>query len=156
MRTRDDHIHYLRKCIAVAQQAKELGNTPFGAILVDEKGNIVMEQGNIQVTTNNCTGHAELSLIGAASGKFDSDFLWTCTLYTSVEPCPMCAGAIFWGNVGRVVYGITGKRLAQLKGGAVNRMELPCGDVLSKGTKTIESIGPFEELEAEVFVAFKD
>jgi tRNA(Arg) A34 adenosine deaminase TadA len=73
-------------------------------------------------------------------------------LYTSVEPCAMCAGAIYWGNVGRVVYGISEKKLAELTGDSeVNpTLDLPCTDVFARGNKSIKVIGPFPEVEAEV------
>jgi tRNA(Arg) A34 adenosine deaminase TadA len=147
-----DHTYYLKKCIEVSQKAVLDGNTPFGAILVDSEGNIVLEQGNIEITTSNCTGHAETSLMEAASGMFSKSFLWDCTLYTSVEPCAMCAGAIYWGNVGRVVYGISEKKLAELTGESeVNpTLDLPCTEVFARGNKSITVIGPFPEVEAEV------
>ncbi|QGQ97144.1 nucleoside deaminase [Paenibacillus psychroresistens] len=148
----NDHTYYLRKAIEVSEQARSAGNTPFGAVLVDAVGNIVLEQGNIEITTANCTGHAETSLMEAASNMFSKSFLWECTLYTSVEPCAMCAGAIYWGNVGRVVYGISEKKLAELTGDSdVNpTLDLPCTDVFARGNKAIKVIGPFPEVEAEV------
>jgi tRNA(Arg) A34 adenosine deaminase TadA len=148
----NDHTYYLRKTIEVSAKARSQGNTPFGAVLVDAAGNIVLEQGNIEITTSNCTGHAETSLMEAASRMFSKSFLWDCTLYTSVEPCAMCAGAIYWGNVGRVVYGISEKKLAELTGDSdVNpTLDLPCTDVFASGNKSIKVIGPFPEVEAEV------
>jgi tRNA(Arg) A34 adenosine deaminase TadA len=150
-----DHTYYLRKSIEVSQKARLDGNTPFGAILVDSEGNIVLEQGNIEITMSNCTGHAETSLMVAASSMFSKSFLWDCTLYSSVEPCAMCAGAIYWGNVGRVVYGISEKKLAELTGDSeVNpTLDLPCTEVFARGNKSIKVIGPFPEVEAEVIAA---
>jgi tRNA(Arg) A34 adenosine deaminase TadA len=150
--TYNDHAYYLRKSIEVSQKARSAGNTPFGAVLVDAAGNIVLEHGNIEITTSNCTGHAETSLMEVASSMFNKSFLWDCTLYTSVEPCAMCAGAIYWGNVGRVVYGISEKKLAELTGDSdINpTLDLPCTDVFARGNKPIKVIGPFPEVEAEV------
>lgn len=147
-----EHTFYLRKSIEVSQQARAAGNTPFGAILVDAAGNIVLEHGNIEITSSKCTGHAETTLMEVASTMFSKGFLWDCTLYTSVEPCAMCAGAIYWGNVGRVVYGISEKKLAELTGDSdVNpTLDLPCIDVFARGNKSITVIGPFPEVEAEV------
>lgn len=98
---------FLRRAIEVSRRSREHGNTPFGAILVDEHKNVVLEQENREVTEHICAGHAETSLMEAASRKFDHDYLWQCTIYTTGEPCAMCSGAIYWANVGRVVYAMT-------------------------------------------------
>jgi adenosine deaminase len=150
--TKERHLHYLRIAIEVSKRARAAGNTPFGAILVDKLGNILVEQGNIEVTESNCTGHAETTLMEVASKHWSKSELWECTMYTSVEPCVMCAGAIYWGNVGRVVYGITEKRLLDLTGDPeqIPMMDLPCRTVFAAGGKPIEAIGPFPEVDAEV------
>ena len=147
-----DHLYYLRKCVEISKKAREHGNTPFGAILVDQDGNILLEQENIEITEKNCSGHAETSLMIAASKKYPKDFLWNCTLYTTAEPCVMCAGAIYWGNVGRVVYGVTEKRLLELTGDNEQNptFNLPCRTVFAAGQKDIEVIGPFPDIEDEV------
>lgn len=145
-------VYYLRQAIAVSQKAREHGNTPFGAILVDPEGTILLEQENIEITQSNCTGHAETTLMAAASGRYTKSFLWQCTLYTTAEPCAMCAGAIYWGNVGNVVYGISEKKLLTLTGDDEQNptFNLPCRDVFSKGQKNIIVTGPFPELEEEI------
>lgn len=146
-----DHVFYLRRCVELSQQARDAGNTPFGALLVDAEGNIVMEQGNIEITEKICTGHAEATLAARASHEFDKPFLWTCTLYTTAEPCAMCAGAIYWANIGRVVYGITERRLLELTGSNEQNptFDLPCRDVFARGQKDITVIGPIAEVEVE-------
>ena len=105
-----DHVFYLMEAVAESRLARQNGNTPFGAVLVDKEGNIILRQQNVEITERDCAGHAETALMRAASKLYDKDFLWTCTLYSIAEPCAMCAGAIYWGNVGRLVYGITEKR----------------------------------------------
>ena len=110
------HEYYLRRAIEISREARAAGNTPFGALLVNKDGDIVMEQGNIEITDKICTGHAEATLAARASHEFTKDFLWDCTLYTTAEPCAMCAGAIYWANIGRVVYGMTERRLLELTG----------------------------------------
>ncbi len=95
----EDDPKFIRLAIAVAQRARAHGNHPFGALLVDENGQILLEAENTVVTANDATGHAETNLIRLASKRYSPDFLAQCTLYTSTEPCAMCAGAIFWGNV---------------------------------------------------------
>jgi len=149
MKDRHKHIYYLLESIEVSRKARESGNTPFGAILVNAEGEIVLEQGNVEITQSNCTGHAERTLMEAASKRFHKDELWHYTLYTTVEPCAMCAGSIYWGNVGTVVYGISEKRLAELTGDDEQNLtlDLPCRVVFAQGRKPIQVIGPFPEVE---------
>lgn len=111
-----DHIYYLRRAVEVSRRARAAGNTPFGAILVDAGGNILAEQENIEITEKICTGHAECTLAARASHRFDRDFLWTCTLYSTAEPCAMCTGAIYWANIGTIVYGIEEAQLLAMTG----------------------------------------
>jgi len=147
--SKKDDINYIVKCVEVSQRARNNGNTPFGAILVDSEGNVLLEQENIEITESICTGHAETMLMVCASQKYTKDFLWNCTLYSTAEPCVMCAGAIYWGNVGRVVYGISEKRLLELTGDNAQNptFNLPCKEVFTRGQKNIEVVGPFPEVE---------
>lgn len=135
--------------------ARDSGNTPFGALLAGPDGAILLEQGNIEITESNCTGHAETTLMEAASKRYSKAELWACTLYTSAEPCAMCAGSIYWGNVGRVVYGISEKLLAALTGEDEQNptLDLPCREVFARGKKRIQVIGPVPEIEAEAVAA---
>lgn len=148
---KQSHEEYLKQAIEVSRQARKSGNTPFGAILVDSEGNVLLEQQNIEITSHKCTGHAECTLADQASGKYSKEFLWNCTLYTTAEPCAMCSGAIYWANIGTVVYAMTEKRLLELTGSDEQNptFDLPCRDVFSRGQKDITVIGPFPELEAE-------
>jgi tRNA(Arg) A34 adenosine deaminase TadA len=150
--SQNDHLYYLRKAIEVSEKSREHGNTPFGAILVDADGNVLLKQENIEITESNCTGHAETTLMEQASKKYSKEFLWSCTLYTTAEPCVMCAGAIYWGNVGHVVYGISEKRLLELTGDNEQNptFSLPCRQVFASGQKNILVEGPFTEIENEV------
>jgi tRNA(Arg) A34 adenosine deaminase TadA len=145
-------IDYLRQAISVSKKSREHGNTPFGAILVDSEGTVILEQENIEITQSNCTGHAETTLMEAASQRYSKSFLWNCTLYTTAEPCAMCSGAIYWGNVGKVVYGISEERLLTLTGDNEQNptFNLPCREVFRKGQKQITVVGPFPELENEI------
>ncbi|MFC5702172.1 nucleoside deaminase [Cohnella faecalis] len=157
MSEHEKHIGYIRKCIEVSKRARKSGNTPFGAILVGPDGAVLLEQGNIEITERNCTGHAEAALMKAASKRFSKDELWGCTIYTTAEPCAMCAGSIYWGNVGRVVYGISEKNLAELTGDDEQNLtlDLPCREVFARGRKPITVIGPFPEVETEVAAVHK-
>ena len=150
--TQFNDLDYLRRAVAISQRSRANGNTPFGALLVGSKGEILLEQENIEITESNCTGHAETTLMEKASKLYSKDFLWQCSLYTTAEPCAMCAGAIYWGNVGRVVYGVSEKRLLSLTGDNEQNptFDLPCREVFARGQKQITVVGPFPELEAEI------
>jgi tRNA(adenine34) deaminase len=145
----------LRQAITVAQQARAHGNHPFGAVLADEQGRVLLEAENTVNTARDCTGHAELNLMRAASWSLGPDVLAHCTLYTSTEPCPMCSGAIFWGGVGRVVYALSEEGLYALTGNSPHKLLLSCRDVFARGARPIEVLGPVLEEEArQVHVGF--
>ena len=138
-------------CDTNDSKSRESGNTPFAALLVDKEGNILLEQMNVEITEHKCTGHAETQLAERASKLYDRDFLWDCTLYTTAEPCSMCAGAIYWANIGHVVYAMTEKDLLRLTGGDPQNptFDLPCREVFAHGQKPIQVTGPFPELAPE-------
>lgn len=139
----------IRAAIEIARKAREHGNHPFGALLADEHGAILLEAENTVETENDCTGHAETNLIRKASKKYDQAFLARCSLYTSTEPCAMCAGAIFWGSVSRVVFGLSEKRLYEVAGDKNEGvLMLPCREIFERGKRPIEVIGPMLEEEA--------
>ena len=87
---------YLIRTFEIAMEAREAGNNPFGALLVNKEGKIILEQPIIEVMEHGRTAHAETSLARAASKKFSPEELWDCSLYTNFEPCCMCTGAIYW------------------------------------------------------------
>ena len=89
-----DHETFLRRAFDVARRARTHGNHPFGAILVSAAGEVLIEVENGFMPERDMTGHAERLLATQASKKFGADFLAGCTLYTSAEPCAMCAGTI--------------------------------------------------------------
>lgn len=143
-------LEYLRKAIHLAAQAREHGNHPFGAVLVDAQGILLLEAENSVITAHDCTGHAETNLVRKAGAAYPADVLAGCTLYTSTEPCAMCAGAIYWSGVGRVVYALSEAGLLQLvahlPGG--DFLNLPCREVFARGGREVEVLGPLLEGEA--------
>ena len=147
-----NHIEYLRKANEVAGKARENGNTPFGAVLVGPDGKVIMKQGNAEGDLHDATAHAERMLASRASQKYSKDFLWKCTLYTTFEPCCMCTGAIYWSNIGKIVYGLTEKRLLELTGSDEKNptFNISCRTILAAGQKPIEVQGPFDELAEEI------
>ena len=140
---------FLERAIQLALEAKQEGNYPFGALITDEQGTIIVETKNSQVSEPDCTGHAETAAIRAASRIYTADFLKRCTMYSSCEPCAMCTGAIYWGNLGRLVYACSEVALKRTTGNDPRNptLALPCREVLACGQKDIEVIGPVSELE---------
>ena len=147
-----NHESLIRRTLELARQARAAGNHPFGALLVDATGKIIAEAQNTVGTERDCTGHAETNLMRLASKQCDRDFLASCTLYTSTEPCIMCAGAIYWGNVKRLVFGLRESELLKLTGANPENptLSLPVAEVYKLGKIAIEVIGPILEAEARV------
>ncbi|MEO8354880.1 MAG: nucleoside deaminase [Chloroflexota bacterium] len=142
-------IQHLRTAIEVAQAAREHGNHPFGALLVDENNEVLLQAENTVVTTRDCTGHAETNLMRLAGQNFSTEKLATCILYTSTEPCAMCAGAIHWGNVRRIVYALSEVALYEIIGPSPEHLSLPCREVFARSQRSVEVVGPAPELDAE-------
>ena len=146
----------LRRAFDVAKRSREAGDHPFGSVLADDAGNLVMEQGNGYTSEGgDRTAHAERLLSSRAARKFDLAFLARCTLYTSAEPCAMCAGAIYWAGIGRVVYGQTEKALKAQTGAHEENptLDLPCAIVFAAGQRLTEIVGPLLEQEAAALQA---
>lgn len=139
-----DHARYLRRAFDVARRARANGNHPFGAILVGPDGTVLDEQENAYLPDRDMTGHAERVLMTRASKAHRPAFLAGCTLYSSAEPCAMCAGAIYWAGVGRVVYGMTERQLKAITGDHPENptLDLPCEIVFGAGQRTVELVGP--------------
>ena len=136
----DQVARHLRCANDVARRAIAQGRHPFGAILVAPDGETVLaEQGNVD-TVN----HAESVLARAAATNFTPEYLAQCTLVTTVEPCAMCAGTQYWANIGRLVYGMSERRLLELTGnhGENPTMDLPCRTALAPGQKAADILGP--------------
>ena len=97
-------------------------------------------------------GHAETNLARAAARKFEIDTLNAATLYTSVEPCSMCSGTIYWAEIGTVVFGMTEKRLGELTGDDPENQtqDLECRTIFKSGRRAVEVRGPFPELEGKI------
>lgn len=142
--------HFLRLAIEQAQQARANGNHPFGAILVSDQGEVLLSAQNTVNTDRDATGHAETNLMRKASQTYSREFLRTCTMYTSTEPCAMCSGATYWAGVGKVVFGLSEAGLLELTGDHPENltMHLPCREVFARGQQTTEVVGPLLEDEA--------
>jgi tRNA(Arg) A34 adenosine deaminase TadA len=146
---------FLRRAFDVARRALTHGNHPFGAILVDRNRNVLIEAENGYMPAHDGTAHAERLLATQACTTQSPDILKHATLYSSAEPCAMCAGAIYWAGIGRLVYGLSEHRLRAVTGNHPENptLDLPCRDVLRSGQRTTEVIGPLLEDEAEALHA---
>jgi tRNA(Arg) A34 adenosine deaminase TadA len=140
----------LRHAFDVAERALENGNHPFGAILVGPDGDILLEAENGYLPDGDMTAHAGRLLATAASKAFEPEELFECTVYASAEPCAMCAGAIYWAGIGRVVYGLSEARLKAMTGNHAENptLDLPCRTVFAAGQRRVEVVGPLLEDEA--------
>ena len=96
---------YMRMALAEARRAMELDEVPIGAVVVGSRGTVVGRGHNMTEAMNDVSAHAEMLAITAAAGTLGGKYLPDCTLYVTVEPCLMCAGAIAWSQIGRIVYG---------------------------------------------------
>lgn len=143
--------HFLRRSFEVARRALTHGNHPFGAILVDQDHNVLIEAENGYMPAHDATAHAERLLSTQACTTLSPDILRTATLYSSAEPCAMCAGAIYWAGIGRVVYGLSEHRLRSFTGNHPENptLGLPCREVFKTGQRATEVVGPLLEDEAK-------
>ncbi|MBX7240321.1 MAG: nucleoside deaminase [Bacteroidia bacterium] len=96
--------YYMKQALLLAQKAFDEGEVPIGAVIVT--GQKIIGKGYNQVERlGDATAHAEMIAISAASGYLGSKVLEDCTLYVTIEPCPMCAGALYWSRIGKIIYG---------------------------------------------------
>jgi tRNA(Arg) A34 adenosine deaminase TadA len=146
-------LHHLRRALALASAAREHGNHPFGALLVGgggaDVGEIFCEAENTVVTTGDVTGHAETNLIRIACARVGAAARSTATLYTSTEPCAMCAGAIHWAGIGRIVFALSEDDLYGFVGPSPEHLRLPCRHLFSHTARAVMIEGPATELDAE-------
>ncbi|MHC2468967.1 nucleoside deaminase [Bradyrhizobium embrapense] len=149
--SRDDES-FLRHSFAVARRAIGNGNHPFGAVLVDRDGNVLLEVENGFMPSRDGTAHAERMLSTLACTTLPAAVRARATLYSSAEPCAMCAGAIYWAGIGRVVYGLSEQRLRGLTGNHPDNptLDLPCRNVFDSGQRKTEVVGPLLEDEAAI------
>ncbi len=134
----------LRRAFEVAKAARAAGCHPFGALLAGPDGAVLMEQQNAYLPERDMTGHAERVLATAAGKKYGAGFLRDCTLYSSAEPCAMCAGAIYWAGIGRVVYGMSEHDLKAFTGNHEENptLDVPCRTIFAAGQRKVEVLGP--------------
>lgn len=147
-------LRHLRVANEVAKESVKSGYYPFGAVLIAPDGETVLMKQENRGTIE----HAETELSRKAFVQYDPDYLWNCTLVTTFEPCCMCAGNIYWANIGNVAYGVTETTLKNLTGDNKNNptMNLSCRSVFKTGQKAIKVEGPVPELEDELIAPHLD
>ncbi|GJM42538.1 MAG: tRNA-specific adenosine deaminase [Ardenticatenaceae bacterium] len=134
----------MRQAIALAKEAMANGDHPFGALLVKD-GEVVLTAVNTIHSDNDITRHAELNLVSQASRQFTPEFLAACTLVTSTEPCAMCAGAIYWAGISKVVFGCSAITLREIAG---DEFLIPCEEIFARSPRPFTVIGPLLEEES--------
>jgi tRNA(Arg) A34 adenosine deaminase TadA len=153
---KDVDIEHLKTSISAAWHAREKGNHPFGAVLVDENNRVVLQAENTVITGRDSTGHAETNLVRLATQQFSPEELACYTLYSSTEPCAMCAGAIYWSQIGRVVYALSEIDLYDIIGPSPEHLLLPCRKVFAHSKRHVEVCGPVASLKVEARAVHKD
>ncbi len=129
------HQQHMAKALLLAEQAFEEGEIPVGAIVV--KDNIIIGKGYNQVEKlSDPTAHAEMIAISAACENLGNKYLNDCTLYVTLEPCPMCAGALVWSKIGNIVYGASDNR----SGSAGSIFNITSNNNLNHQIKVIQGI----------------
>ena len=147
--------HFLARTFEVARRAMANGNHPFGAVLVDRNRKVLCEAENGYMPARDGTAHAERLLATQACRTVSPEVLADATMYSSAEPCAMCAGAIYWAGIGRVVYGLSEHRLRAVTGDHPENptLDLPCREVFKSGQRPTKVVGPLLEEEAEALHA---
>lgn len=141
---------YLRQAIALSATGSAQGNRPFGCVVVSATDEVLGEAFNNNAATGDCTAHAEVNALRIASMAHPRATLAGATIYASGEPCVMCAGAIFWSGIRRVVFGIDAvslRRFRATQAGAAD-LQMSCRDVLASSAEPFTVIGPALDDEA--------
>jgi tRNA(Arg) A34 adenosine deaminase TadA len=148
----ENDIAYLTRSIVLADDAVKQGNHPFAALLVGPDGSTILAEAMNSHSVDKGPGHAEANLCRDVARRFSLEVLRQSTLYTSVEPCCMCAGTAYWTEIGTVVYGMSEKKLAILTGDdeANATMSLDCRTVFNSGKHKVAVRGPYAELEEQI------
>lgn len=144
------HDEFTRRSVELAAQAGGFGNRPFGSVIVGPDGGVLGEGRNEAATSGDLTAHAEVVAMRAIA----ADRLIGSTVYASGEPCPMCAAALVWAGVARVVFAASTQAFARVLPSGP-QFDIGCAELISRCDADIEVIGPTMEHETlEVMRAF--
>ena len=148
--TTGDDTSWMRRAFELARQAGARGDAAFGAVLVSADGQVLGEGENTATSGKDPTGHAELNLVRGLFARVDPAALAAATMYASGEPCPMCAAAIAWSGIGRVVYSVPSPRLSELlRDRPGPSFSLRARDVLASASTPVRIEGELLSVEGE-------
>jgi tRNA(adenine34) deaminase len=136
-------IEPMRLAIAASRKALEKGDNPYGAVLVSASGEVLHVAANRQHTDQDCTAHAEVVLVREVASRLGAQALVDGTVYASGEPCAMCAGAMYWAGVRRIVYAASNPVMGALFGG--DTLSIRCAEVLAGASRQVDVVGPVLE-----------
>lgn len=128
--------HWMRIAIVEAERAAEIGEVPIGACIVDESGELLASGHNLTISTNDPTAHAEIVAIRTAAKRIENYRLTGATVYSTIEPCAMCAGALVTARVKRLVFGALDERF----GGIVTHFGIGVGTELNHRIETVSGV----------------
>jgi tRNA(Arg) A34 adenosine deaminase TadA len=151
MPSRDVQEHFLRQAIELARDARAEGNHPFGSLLTIDDA-VVLTAKNTVFSDRDPTAHAETNLIADAIRRLSPEDIRRSVLYTSCEPCAMCAGKLYWAGIRSVVYALSSEQLATMAGG---NFLIPCTELFSRAAEPVTVAGPMLLNEArEVHIGY--
>jgi len=139
-----ENTEILQECFELAMQAKKRGDGPFGSVILDGEGKTIARAGNTTGSDGTVVHHAEINAIKQAEVVRGKGSLSGCVLYTSAEPCPMCAAAIAWSGIDMVYYSVSIEGLTKV---GMDQIDLSCSEVFSRSGRDIELRGPLMEEE---------
>jgi tRNA(Arg) A34 adenosine deaminase TadA len=142
--------NFLRRAVALSERAVDQGGRPFGALVVDGDGRIVAEaHAVVPSNPRDWTAHSEMMALRVASAALSWDDLARATIYASGEPCPMCAAAIYWCNIRRLVYCVSEPAMRELRAPFERAVGLVmrCEEIMNRSDRPIEVVGPMLEEE---------
>ena len=128
----------VRQAIDLSRQARSAGNHPFGALLAVD-GQVVLTATNSVNTDGDPTAHAETNLVAAAIRQLSRAQIGRAVLYTSCEPCAMCAGKLYWAGIRTVIYGLSSEQLAVMAG---PDFLVPCRELFTRASQSVHVTGP--------------
>lgn len=105
-----NHENYMQIALKEAELAYQKGEIPVGAIVLSPQNEIIAKNHNLTEQLCDVTAHAELLCVSAVSSHFGTKYLSQCTLYVTLEPCVMCAGALYWAQMGKIVFGASDEK----------------------------------------------
>jgi tRNA(Arg) A34 adenosine deaminase TadA len=138
-----DDREYLLQAVELARHARARGDHPFGAVLVTADGVVIPAMNSVN-SERDPTGHAETNLVRLAAARLSAEQLRTSTLFTSTEPCAMCAGAIYWAGIGRMVFALSGHALVGMVAPGSPALDLASRDVFAHAATTVDVVGPID------------